>query len=167
MLFHGTDLPDFNPLSPHGERPTRWITRGEGCRFQSTLPAWGETQGRQDALPSSVISIHSPRMGRDFVNSAIIILLSNFNPLSPHGERQEMGGNHTASIGRISIHSPRMGRDCLYSSNVPTFLHFNPLSPHGERHYSEGNATVLDNFNPLSPHGERHLCCFVAFPLIG
>ena len=59
-----------------------------GCEFQSTLPAWGETI---DALPLAVcrcISIHSPRMGRDLLMMV------------------------TCGLRRgISIHSPRMGRD--------------------------------------------------------
>ena len=35
---------DFNPLSPHGERPPRLAIAGRGLLFQSTLPAWGETR---------------------------------------------------------------------------------------------------------------------------
>ena len=68
----------------------------EGCRlvstmrFQSTLPAWGETYIWQINIKSKEnISIHSPRMGRD---------------------------RHYACFwlfGRISIHSPRMGRDIV------------------------------------------------------
>ena len=58
----------FNPLSPHGER--RGAKPGEGVAF--------------------IISIHSPRMGRDVTR-------------------------HAVPIGwEISIHSPRMGRDLLY-----------------------------------------------------
>jgi len=33
----------FNPLSPHGERPSIDKNINEITRFQSTLPAWGET----------------------------------------------------------------------------------------------------------------------------
>ena len=81
-------LTNFNPLSPHGERRIAAATSCNGLRFQSTLPAWGETfPAPQTALrinpfqstlsawgetivlvvdPSpAVISIHSPRMGRD------------------------------------------------------------------------------------------------------
>ena len=34
---------DFNPLSPHGERPKHVTVVKLGMQFQSTLPAWGET----------------------------------------------------------------------------------------------------------------------------
>ena len=35
----------FNPLSPHGERRERTKAVVQELRFQSTLPAWGETAG--------------------------------------------------------------------------------------------------------------------------
>ena len=57
-------------------------------RFQSTLPAWGET------------TIHSTSR----------ICRPDFNPLSPHGERQG-GVVGMPRLDVISIHSPRMGRD--------------------------------------------------------
>ncbi len=34
-------------------------------RFQSTLPVWGETLSARIFSINSVISIHSPRVGRD------------------------------------------------------------------------------------------------------
>ena len=100
----------FNPLSPHGERRDKNETYVDVYKFQSTLPAWGETGLPVDALgqpmdfnPLSphgerrqvvgilsdqlLISIHSPRMGRDEPTDSV-------EPSAP-----------------ISIHSPRMGRD--------------------------------------------------------
>ena len=101
---------DFNPLSPHGERPAtlaRYLHHaaisihsprmgrdqdtvapenqievfqstlpawGETAKkevsnlwigFQSTLPAWGETRAEMAYDLGELISIHSPRMGRD------------------------------------------------------------------------------------------------------
>ena len=103
---------NFNPLSPHGER-----LRGGGIgkilqKFQSTLPAWGETWTIsflalsavfQSTLPAwgetklcnrynvcRKISIHSPRMGRDGVDQLQLAVLHYFNPLSPHGERRQL-----------------------------------------------------------------------------
>ncbi len=64
--------------------------------FQSTLPAWGET----DLIPRHAvvlaISIHSPRMGRDLARGGGQNDSHNFNPLSPHGERPEYGGTADA-----------------------------------------------------------------------
>ena len=101
----------FNPLSPRGERHdiisvSCWgsfisihsprvgrdwfVTLPSGRRypFQSTLPAWGETN----------VFRKGGNGQRDF------------NPLSPRGERLDAA----AAFGRpfdISIHSPRVGRD--------------------------------------------------------
>ena len=122
----------FNPLSPHGERLSVGRCPAGSRLFQSTLPAWGETSPRsralvlvlfQSTLPAwgetvsarrrispPVISIHSPRMGRDTLPMRCLATSSNFNPLSPHGERLSPSWFH-ADTRKISIHSPRMGRD--------------------------------------------------------
>ena len=82
----------FNPLSPHGERPVRGPLRWTWPRFQSTLPAWGETVQTVRNRKHQAISIHSPRMGRDAAPVVHGRWIPNFNPLSPHGERLETGG---------------------------------------------------------------------------
>ena len=126
-IFH------FNPLSPHGERPARrWASPPSGI-FQSTLPAWGETEGRLCDKPKDNISIHSPRMGRDYPIGKGSIETHDFNPLSPHGERHYEPSKMLPDTD-ISIHSPRMGRDKA-----------RPAAPAGDG----------GDFNPLSPHGER------------
>ena len=80
-----------HPISIHSPRMGRDGTRihgsGSSNLFQSTLPAWGETDLDKVPRLEQVISIHSPRMGRD----------GRRRPLPPRP--------------RISIHSPRMGRD--------------------------------------------------------
>ena len=103
-----------------------------GTRFQSTLPAWGETDSGSEIPLYYWISIHSPRMGRD-----------------------GLVGHHVAGIV-ISIHSPRMGRDLYRLRSLPPLFNFNPLSPHGERHSASRSPPGRWYFNPLSPHGERH-----------
>ena len=79
---------DFNPRSPHGERPhsvygarvfgdisihaprtgsddSIIITIKEAAQFQSTLPARGATLEANDLRWGSLISIHAPRTGSD------------------------------------------------------------------------------------------------------
>ena len=127
-----TQARDFNPLSPHGERRGR-CDMGRPVRgFQSTLPAWGETDHGQ---------------GRGHADG-------HFNPLSPHGERL----HKITSTDRgqmISIHSPRMGRDGAGAIPPLRKEYFNPLSPHGERPQGHHRHPAGGYFNPLSPHGER------------
>ena len=80
---------DFNPLSPCGER---LMVELEKNRI-------------------SLISIHSPRAGRDTGAPQLQMRRDvYFNPLSPCGERQVVGDSMSPDI-RISIHSPRAGRD--------------------------------------------------------
>ena len=173
MLPH----PNFNPLSPHGERRPSPPWTGLIGQFQSTLPTRGETR-----------RTHRMWGARH-----------NFNPLSPHGERRskrqpglsaglfqstlptrgETGkGRRTHAAAGISIHSPHTGRDSAGSWKNWRRRNFNPLSPHGERpalaasaaalalisihsphtgrdQTKSGDLTTSLDFNPLSPHGER------------
>ena len=78
------------------------------------------------------ISIHAPRMGSDQLNDVVNNKMQNFNPRSPHGERQmppiitpdvlrfqstlpAWGATRLQSVLLmilcISIHAPRMGSD--------------------------------------------------------
>ena len=101
----------------------------------------------------------------------------NFNPRSPHGERQEYeafdamyavfqstlpaGGateGELISYDRltISIHAPRMGSDQW--EDTKSALHF-LISIHAPRMGSDLKTSALAKswsyFNPRSPHGER------------
>ena len=56
---------------------------------------------------------------------------SDFNPRSPHGERQPR--SLLSVLWHISIHAPRTGSDVDLSVLKLERLNFNPRSPHGER----------------------------------
>ena len=123
---------NFNPLSPHGERRrSRWSAPWP-TGFQSTLPAWGETLNRMKDMGFNIISIHSPRMGRD---------------------RERAGGR--IDVG-ISIHSPRMGRDEGLRIDADRLNVFQSTLPAwGETSERCTPCRCRPDFNPLSPHGER------------
>ena len=144
---------NFNPLSPHGERLQLWLDTYITPRFQSTLPAWGETESLCQLDLCKVISIHSPRMGRDCCGGCGHGGEKYFNPLSPHGERPR--ACECRSFPDISIHSPRMGRDLFYWSTVQAVC----ISIHSPRMGRDAETavkvTLQQDFNPLSPHGER------------
>ena len=126
--YHGAG-DDFNPLSPHGERPQGFAGRADARlisihsprmgrdalqrwpppappKFQSTLPAWGETQPL--------------RIGAKQIQ--------DFNPLSPHGERQ-YDVMRKSEWYKISIHSPRMGRDVVIVYHTPLHNRFQSTLP--------------------------------------
>ena len=120
---------NFNPRSPHGERPSHVPNKNVRHRFQSTLPARGATYILQDIVDVSQISIHAPRTGSDPAASPLHRLPSNFNPRSPHGERHYGFQRH--------------GERCR---------NFNPRSPHGERRKL---MEQIGRFYDISIHAPR------------
>ena len=146
---------DFNPRSPHGERPSAVISQARDNRFQSTLPARGATT----------------------LVDRYVIGTGDFNPRSPHGERHDaLTGNIirerfqstlpargatwlqicSPPLGAISIHAPRTGSDETWRYAHTRRKYFNPRSPHGERREQVRLIHAPFYFNPRSPHGERH-----------
>ena len=123
---------NFNPRSPHGERPSGSTRRTSEFSFQSTLPARGATE-----------------------NPLRHLRRNNFNPRSPHGERQctVLRGERAEAI---SIHAPRTGSDAHRAKRVMPHRRFQSTLPaRGATGVSEAVQKVLGDFNPRSPHGER------------
>ena len=170
---------DFNPRSPHGERPAML---GNMCRestlFQSTLPARGATYPKVFHTLTALFQSTLPARGATVSPESRCTERADFNPRSPHGERPAFHQRQHAG-GTISIHAPRTGSDLRwqcgafsitgFQSTLPArgatvevlcrsrrFQHFNPRSPHGERRKRMRlPASTAVNFNPRSPHGER------------
>ena len=103
----------FNPRSPHGERRNGCCVSGAGLSFQSTLPARGATNTVEWWEACCKISIHAPRTGSDQSGARSGNGTENFNPRSPHGERPARLSPADARR-RISIHAPRTGSDLLF-----------------------------------------------------
>ena len=144
--------------------------------FQPTLPARGATTTARARTRDAPISTHAPRTGSDMIISAIsgtiaisthaprtgsdlllvILVLADcdFNPRSPHGERQNQSSY--ATIPPISTHAPRTGSD-----GMPLVQAYRdaPISTHAPRTGSDRKSSRLttprSDFNPRSPHGER------------
>ena len=171
-------IADFNPRSPHGERPNNNAMFHERFRisihaprmgsdlrryrvidalyiFQSTLPAWGATRRLAWSVPMHFISIHAPRMGSDRTESIHPISPGHFNPRSPHGERRPVKILIPIRVLDFNPRSPHGERQHLAHS-FSRDSYFNPRSPHGERPIAALSMLRPANFNPRSPHGERH-----------
>ena len=119
------------------------------------------------------ISIHAPREGSDFLPSLSDIIIANFNPRSPRGERRGKGDREaqdgefqstlpargaTRDIARqdtvqgISIHAPREGSDCWHLSPAErSKANFNPRSPRGERPTRLALARSMSPFQSTLP----------------
>ena len=162
----------FNPHSPQGERPGGAVF--VCTRFQSTLPAWGATIPIASKIWPLVISIHAPRRGSDIALLYCLYNGINFNPRSPHGERQASGKSpvtrtlfqstlpaggathyHTFLCGKGRF--PRRGSDNIILHSISRLN----ISIHAPRMGSDISASRLtytsSYFNPRSPHGERRL----------
>ena len=123
--------------------------------FQSTRPVWGATfckdffqigvfyfnprapcgarpMVRHHYHRSLLISIHAPRVGRDY------------------------SGPHVCDvIVSISIHAPRVGRDRPQGVHHRDRVHFNPRAPCGARRSCSPPAARHPHFNPRAPCGAR------------
>ena len=84
---------DFNPRSPCGERPFRYVAIATSINFNPRSPCGERLAIRSSRLPQVEISIHAPRAGSDG--------LSRLSALR---------------MIKISIHAPRAGSD----ENQPT-----------------------------------------------
>ena len=166
----------FNPLPPHGGRhagkyvaldivlfqstPSAWRetvsekAAGISHRFQSTPSAWRETIQTYTALPTDEFQ-STPSAWRETDSaSRIFSPSSHFNPLPPHGGRQNDSGytlvpnefQSTPSAWRETIYDRIVGSKSTFQSTPSawretwrttrpslTRLYFNPLPPHGGR----------------------------------
>ena len=138
-----------------GRDATTVVNWYKARKFQSTLPAWGETD-MDDLFAAKTPEFQStlPAWGETRRRSNTGKGKTYFNPLSPHGERHSERLNPWPTL-LISIHSPRMGRDLVIVCVTVEAIYFNPLSPHGERQWHLDGSRLRADFNPLSPHGER------------
>ena len=122
---------DFNPRSPHGERPFLMLLMLDCNNFNPRSPHGERLVVGTAVNTAMLISIHAPRTGSDMFCG------------QPRGEV------------RISIHAPRTGSDHGGEPASAGSRNFNPRSPHGERPYTSSARQASADFNPRSPHGER------------
>ena len=118
--------------------------------FQSTRPVRGETGDPAESVVEILISIHSPRAGRDSPAEARRSGWANFNPLAPCGARQLV---HAYSAIAIEFQSTRPVRGETTSAHLPhaTSIYFNPLAPCGARRKAQRKATAFLIFQSTRP----------------
>ena len=148
-------LDDFNPRSPHGERRDCHPERVPHFAFQPTLPARGATCIAPTFGQPPFISTHAPRTGSDKNERRPQPRHPDFNPRSPHGERQKSSKAQTR-CWTFQPTLPARGATKALPELRKQVRDFNPRSPHGERRQRGIMRLVKQDFNPRSPHGERH-----------
>ena len=124
----------FNPLRPCGRRPIAFQVFLMIFGFQSTPPVWAETEYSAKFNAFIDISIHSARVGGDFLVEDFLKQSNDFNPLRPCGRRQ------TDCIAYI--------KTIIFQSTPPVWAETYDLAT-GE--------TITSDFNPLRPCGRRPL----------
>ena len=127
------------------------------------------------------ISIHAPRTGSDYSRLQILLVLCNFNPRSPHGERHTkqlltLGqkvlfqstlpargatGFKFRGIDDVIFQSTLPARGATLRDNIPirAWLFQSTLPARGATEAAEQERREPDDFNPRSPHGERLSPC--------
>ena len=170
---------DFNPRSPHGERPVFMPVcacicliisihaprMGSDCRSPTGpwrwrgisihAPRMGSDRLAQHHRRGLVISIHAPRMGSDISSDLARLIPDIFQSTLP-------GWGATPAFvtmrRTLTFQStlPAWGATCIHASMCMYLSdYFNPRSPDGERPRCSGTWGVRWYFNPRSPDGER------------
>ena len=153
-VFRALTNCDFNPRAPCGARLEKTVAAVEQWSFQSTRPVWGATLHPRVLHRLPQISIHAPRVGRDFLRIRQKKGRRHFNPRAPCGARR---GAYRRRIFRllISIHAPRVGRDRYPASRAPTGRHFNPRAPCGARRTVIAMAKYIKRISIHAPRVGR------------
>ena len=146
---------NFNPRSPHGERRVSRRAPTSSAIFQSTLPARGATTkssatGRCEAFQSTL-----PARGATTPRKTLL-QTRYFNPRSPHGERR-LRQYRAQNRQRISIHAPRTGSDKMIFAGMCLAIFQSTLPARGATGSHQAAESQQDDFNPRSPHGERQI----------
>ena len=171
-MFSRRILSNFNPRSPHGERPIagtdgvyditisthaprtgsdEWLDVGFNVTrpFQPTLPARGATSFGVHRQNTNYFNPRSPH-GERQIEYLSARGEDDFNPRSPHGER------HIAQICSafnvsISTHAPRTGSDGAFE----IFFEIFRISTHAPRTGSDGigadGRPIRTTFQPTLP----------------
>ena len=128
----------FNPRSPHGERRYFALTTGRPRPFQSTLPARGAT------MLVKTIEIKAPFQSTLPARGATqpFQIPPMRRHISIHAPRtgSDVGKVIKPCEKLISIHAPRTGSDYKFTAIRVGVDDFNPRSPHGER---QRKVTIL------------------------
>ena len=119
---------NFNPRSPHGERPSMRVRTSRASVISIHAPRTGSDEGGRRFIRGQGISIHAPRTGSDVVG-------------------------HAQKVFALAFQSTLPARG---ATKVPLIVltahpHFNPRSPHGERRCCKTQTAIQGVFQSTLP----------------
>jgi len=144
----------FNSRAPHGARQADAGGGAVPSGFQFTRPAWGATDLSGGGFAYDGVSIHAPRMGRDFLVFVARRWCFRFNSRAPHGARRGVGVVSLAN--RFQFTRPAWGAT-LDLADLADLTRFNSRAPHGARLNQRPPVGIVRRFNSRAPHGARPL----------
>ena len=154
VYFSGSRLTKFQST-----RPVRGATAG-ACspqpdgRFQSTRPVWGATVAHEFGEHGIDVSIHAPRVGRDYACVKCFIF-GGVSIHAPHAGRDLMPSS-AAILRMVSIHAPHAGRDPPVVDVLPVQVTFQSTRPmRGATSRCAAVCGCSQGFNPRAPCGAR------------
>ena len=112
VVVGSVTMPNFNPRSPHGERRHRLNQQQHRRKFQPTLPARGATAYEWQCFDFVQFQPTLPARGATLHDRVDCAGEADFNPRSPHGERQRFAVFKERQ-NEISTHAPRTGSDTI------------------------------------------------------
>ena len=166
-LFQATPMPEplnFNPLPPHGGRPSQRLLHFAHNSFQSTPSAWRET----------------------ICVCWCFRRIVHFNPLPPHGGRRIFRladlnveiFQSTPSAWRETRHSLKLDREEAFQSTPSAWRETCAPAPVAGSQTRQSMQLKLREtcapapvagaakyFNPLPPHGGRHITLTLRQPI--
>ncbi len=146
----------FNPLAPRGARPSDSALFVVPSSFQSNRPVWGETVAPEIQFRLvHVISIHSPRVGRDGAWPGGLSVEQYFNPLAPRGARL-VGQGKASSIWAFQSTRPAWGETTAFCVSKVKFSFQSTRPAWGETKNTAGEITDVLFQSTRPVRGETH-----------
>ena len=124
--------------------------------FNPRAPCGARRPRHSNLYRSATISIHAPRVGRDFNLVQVLRFLCNFNPRAPCGARRYPSASVCPKTHNFNPRAPCGARRISRASSV-LGVHFNPRAPCGARRLFSFHVWHTLYFNPRAPCGARRL----------
>ena len=146
----------------------------ESKLFQSTLPVWGATKGKEEHTMGKLFQSTLPVWGATMLRFLACLSVSTFQSTLPvwgatfqkrtsfWAERFQStlpvwGATRPEWVDKIlsgvSIHAPRVGSDWTWATRWLSRMSFNPRSPWGERRITRQYILTINRFQSTLPVG--------------